>query len=290
MSAVRDPQLAWRIVEKAHRFELGALLRALALAGYRGTEVVLESAITWAYRGSLVQAVRYEEAPPRAIVTLNVGLLGNQGPLPSYVYQLLEPSGNEPLETLLQFFASRLLADEARALCPEEDTALFPHFEGTRGSLRSLLGLGSPVGLHWLFSQVYPELEISVHRSVSTRYVPTAGVILARSCFGDGSAFGGYAPVPIGSIHVALLCNEPTDGARRPWESESVRRLREYVLPSLREHRVHLRVLLVFRDQSSWLLLSPDRHLGHQPLFEERLRTAPRQVRSAVLFDGEVGG
>lgn len=290
MSSAGDPQLARRIVEQAHRFELGALLRALALAGYRGTEVVLESAITWAYRGSLVQAVRYEEAPPRAIVTLNVGLLGNQGPLPSYVYRLLEPSGNEPLERLLQFFASRLLADEARALFPEEDPALFPHFAGTRGSLRALLGLASPVGLHWIFSQAYPELETSVHRRVSMRYVPTAGVVLGRSCFGDGSAFGGYAPVPIGSLHVALLCDEPTDGARRPWESEAVRRLQEYVLPTLREHRMHLHVLLVFRDQPSWMQLSTERHLGHQPLFEERLRTAPRQVRSAVLFSGELGG
>lgn len=290
MSTVPDAQLARCIAEKAHQFDLGALLRALALAGYRGTEVILESAITWAYRGSLVQAVHYQEAPPRAIVTLNVGLLSNQGPLPSYVYRLLEPSGNEPLEVLLQFFAGRLLSDEARALFPEEDTALFPYFEQTRGSLRALLGLGSPVGLHWLFSRVYPELEISVYRSVSTRRIPTAGVVLARSRFGDGSAFGGYAPVPIGSLHIALLCDEPTDEARRPWESEAVRRLREDVLPILREHRLYLRVLLVFRDQPSWLLLSAERHLGHQPVFAERLRTAPRQVRSAVLFDGEVGG
>lgn len=278
------------ISERASRFGLSALLDAVRALGYTDEEIQLASHPTTAHKSSLVQAVRFASPPQRRVlITLNVGLLSPQSPLPSYFQQVIDRQREGALTGFLNFFAHLLLSQSVEGQFPERSGDLFLASPDSLSELRSLMGLRTTYALHWIFDHLYPELGVAVERVQMLRTVQTRSVHLGPWGLGDGATLGGQAQVPVLGIAVSLFADEAMSSAGRPWPQEAERRLREQAMPILQGHGIHLRLLLVLRDQRNFLVLRPQEFLGYVPLYSGPTnKPASRSSRTVILWDGEI--
>jgi hypothetical protein len=153
----------------------------------------------------------------------------------------------------------------------------------------ALLQLGSPMGMHWLFRQVYPELPISVRRSLQKRRVRTEGVHMGESQLGSGCAFGGFTQVPALGIDVRLLCEDGSTPNGKPWANEAEHRLQRQIIPALDHVDLFLTVTLVFLDRQSFAKLAAQHYLGYDPIAAPKAEEGPPPVQQVILFQDEVG-
>jgi hypothetical protein len=107
----------------------------------------------------------------RAVVTINVGLLGTESPLPSYMLKLADAS-TDRLVPFFEYFDHTLLRSRMRMLWPERDSELGLDWSRTRRDISKLVRMDSPAMAHWLFRHIYPELEVSVRRQLTTHRPP----------------------------------------------------------------------------------------------------------------------
>ncbi len=278
-----------RIRELIHRFDVPALLDALHSMGYQDDQIEFMSNPVLSHQAALLEDIEFLEDPPRVLILTNLGLLSGQGPIPSYFYQLLSEQRDTSMTEFLWFFDNALLRQRFGGLFPERDTAIVPDWGEVKRLQLALLQLGAPVGMHWLFRQVYPELPISVQRSVQKRRVRTEGVRMGEAELGSGCAFGGFTQVPVGGIDVRLLCEEWNTPTGKPWAHEAEQRLRRLVMPALESGDLFLTVTLVFLDRQSFAKLAPQHFLGYEPIAAPPSEDLTAPVQQVLLFQGEVG-
>lgn len=279
------------IVARARRFDLGALLDLLRWLGYAEDDIRFDSHQTTVHQSTAIHSVRFLSMPRRSvIIVLNLGWFAPQSALPNYFMKVTAPEHEEALTTFLKFFVQQLLAAGASSLFPERNPKLFKDWSQSCRQLRTLLGLRSLSTIHWVFGVVFPEMEVSVKRTILLRTVRTRGMVLGSWRIGDGAACGGIARVPVSAILIRLVCDEPVSGNGQPWAIEALRRLREQVFPVLSAHGLFLQVELIIRDQSSFMILRRDQYLGYEPLAGAAASPAPapKVARTIVLWTGEV--
>lgn len=279
------------LVADAQRYDLAALRRALAGLGYSDDDIEYRSNQTSCHQSSVVAAVELLRAPRRrAVVSVNLGLLGPQSPLPSYFQKTLDRQADGSLSAFLNFFADRLLRADIAGIFPERDPALFADFGQTRRQILSLLGLRAPSTVHALAQGVFPELEVGVRRTVLMRPIRTRGMIVGEWALGDGAVCGGVSTAPVSALALTLVCDHAETGTGEPWARAAERRLRTALFPLLARSGLFLRVTLVLRDVSSFLVLAPEQHLGYEPLYggEGPVEPHTRTARTVVLWSGEV--
>jgi hypothetical protein len=262
--------LEQHIRERIRHFDMPALLTLLAQEGYGEDDIEYRSHRTLVRQGHLVQDIQFLQAPRRRVIlTVNIGLLSVQSPLPAFLFQSMEqmdPLETERMERFLGYFDHVLLRARFAGLYPEHNAALLPGWEDAAGSRLGLLSLTSPSTLHWLFAQIFPEAEVAVHREVSTQLVTTKGAQLSATTLGDSTALSGFASVPTGGLEVVLFFNERQCGTGVPWAMEGPHRLSRLVLPLFQQTSLPLTVRMVLRDQSAPARLQQDSHLGYAPL------------------------
>lgn len=283
-----------RIVKNAHRYELAALIAELRGLNYTDDAIEFRSNNTVAHQTSLVASVVFEQSPRRALVSVNLSLLSPQSPLPTYFQQAYSSQDGPSLTEFLNFFSHRMVRTDVLGMFPERDPSLFEDFSTTKRQLRCLLGMRAPSTAHWVFQSYFPELEVCVRRTTLERPVRTRGMVLSQWMTGDGSVLGGLAKAPVSALAITLFCDEPETGIGDPWAREADRRLREEIFPLLQSHGLFLEITLVFRDQSTFMVLAPNQFLGYEPLNAGALpppppfELPPRISRSVILFSGEV--
>jgi hypothetical protein len=270
------------LAARAHEFEGGALLDALHDLGYDDHDVVLRSRNSMVRPSALVHELRFERVPRRrVVVTLNLGLLGCESPLPSYILKLAE-SSTDLLVPFFEYFDHTLLRSRLRMQWPERDPELGCDWASTRRDVSKLVRMDSPAMAHWLFRRVYPELDVAVRRHATRRTIPTQPVVLGRTAIGDGSALGGVTDVLCGGLAATIVASEPLALSGVPWQQEAARRLREQLLPQIVDSAIGLTVTLVIRDRPSFLTLSPSSFLGLQPL------QSGSSATKVLIFDGPI--
>jgi hypothetical protein len=273
------------ISRRAAEFDPSALVRLLAYLGYRPEEILFESAAREVSQPTLVHRVEFRSEPVKqAIVTLNLGLLGTQSPLPSYFKRLVEdPDVDEQSFTdFLRFFDHRLLDAWLRSIYPEHDPAIFKDFEKTKQSYLRLLGLNSVSTLHWLIELTYPELGVTVEKGTIMRSVQLEGARLGRCELGGGAVLGGWMRAPVPGYLVTLYADEEHTEFGRPWAEEVMRRLERLVFPAVSEGAIELKVVLVVRSERVWAQLRPGSYLGF-----DRMKGGLRKNREIQVFKGE---
>jgi hypothetical protein len=267
-SPARLSPLEWRIRARAKDFDLGPLLRLLEAEGYGRERVLFESNAEPVASPTLVEAVTFHLEPERrVVVTLNLGLLGTPGLLPSYFLQVAEQLPEpEPFLDFIRFFDHRLLRALVDALHPERDTALVGDWERTKGFYQRMVGVDSPATLQWLFQQVFPELRVTTaRRSFRTRFSgmrPTYGPTPL-----DGTGILGHAyAADVGGFQVELFTDEERDARGRDWPSLVRHRFHQGVLPLLVPARLQLEVALTVRAHGQSARLGPPGLLGYERL------------------------
>ncbi|WP_163992287.1 hypothetical protein [Pyxidicoccus caerfyrddinensis] len=278
-----NPSIEQRITERIQSFDLPALMDLLAKEGYGESDIELRSHRGTVHAPHLVQSITFVRQPRRAIVTLNLGLLSVQTPLPSFFLKAMERLEHDALESFLGYFDHVLLRARVAGLFPERDASLLPGWEGNARHRLGLLRPACPSTLHWLFAHAFPEAEVRVQRATRRQRIDTHGVRLGGTVLGDGNAMGGFATIPTGGMEAWLYTHEATSGTGTPWAVEARRRLRSRVLPHLADTPLLLTVLLVLRDQHGHARIEDTHHLGYEPI----IGGPAEQPRQAVLFSGD---
>lgn len=283
-----------RIAERIQDFDIPALLALLVRMGYRSDQIEFRSHRTTVHQPRLLQDIQFipeefdtrlgKEVPARVEITVNLGLLGVQTPLPSFFFREMDQSDPEKMEQFIGYFDHVLLSARFRGLFPEQDETLLPGWSSKGSSLNrlNLQRLACPSSLHWLCSKVFPEAEVTVRRETRRQRIDARGLRLGRGALGDGAAMGGFASVPMGGVIAWLLLEGSSTGEGKPWAEEARTRVNERILPYLADSEMPLTVIVVLRDQQSFAQLHDTSYLGYDPLFKEGLE----HVRQIILFSG----
>lgn len=272
-----------RIAARAREFDLGPLLRLLEAEGYSAGHILFESNPEPVSAASFVEAVTFHRSPlRRVVVTLNVGLLGANSLLPSYFLEVAEQCPNpESFFDFIRFFDHRLLEGFARALYPENNSALVGDWERTKGFYFRMLGMGSVTTLQWFFQLYFPELRVWVSR-ISFRHITRGHELRTGTSPLDGTAVLGdsYASESTG-FQVELHAEEATDARGQGWPEVVERRIHERLVPLLAPARLRLEVGLTVAAHAVWARLAQRGYLGY-----ERLPGGALLGHRLVVFQG----
>jgi hypothetical protein len=243
------------VARAARDFDAPALLDVLALLGYRESDVTFRGRVGWTSCANVLEAC--ELTDDEAVVSTNIGLLGPQGPLPSFFLEALEALQDPTLLDLIGVLDHHALALRFASLYPERDARLAggTAWEETKRSVTRALGLASPSTLHWLFEQVFPELAVTVRRGRAHRRVLAQDARLGTLRL-SVAALGGDAELPTGGIEVTLIADVPSPD--RSWPAEAARRMREQILPTLAGLELELTVRLRLLEPAHHLRLAID--------------------------------
>jgi hypothetical protein len=263
-----EPAELDQLCANAWRMDLASLFAALRRLGYGWEQLRFASHATLESPSRLIQSLELDDEPRQARITLNLGLLGPQSPLPSYIFKELD-AGTLDAATFFRFigfFDHVALARLLLGIHPELDRQLFADFERTRQEELQLLNLRSTATLHWLFQELFPELAVRVEPVRKTRLLRTRLIRLGNAEIGGEESFGGHARALGPGQRITLFSDGERAGSGRPWPMEARARLDERVLPLLGQYGVQLEVLLVIREQQSWARLHDGSHLGYEQL------------------------
>jgi hypothetical protein len=275
------------ISKRASAFDPIALLDLLAHLGYRPEEILFESHESVASQPRLIHSIEFKKSPIRhVVISLNMGLLATQSPLPTYFRDLLQDADldEQAFAEFLRFFDHRLLQNSILAIYPERDTTVIRDWEQMKLGLLKLLGIRSESTLHWLFQLACPELEVRVDRGTLSRFVKLDGAELGVSVVGDPrTVLGGWTKAPVPGFHVTLFCEEEHTDFGRPWAEDVRRRLDSIVFPVISDAALELKVSLVIRSEKVWAQLRPGSYLGF-----DRIKGGARRNREVQVFKGTV--
>lgn len=288
--ATRRPQIEASLVRAAPQMDLAPLLNALHSIGYSAQSIVYRSQFTTLHQPSLVQAIEFHRAPSGpdassvAVITLNIGLLAPQSPLPSYVFRYLAAQHGSSLSAFLGLCAHHLLRQVVESQV--QILSFAPQGRALAGrQTLTLLGLTTPSTLHWLFGHAFPELEVEITRGTQRIALPARQVTFGATHFGDGSTFGAESRLQVPSLHIQLWAEGLHSATGAPWIREVPARLAAWLWPLFGQHNLYVEVELFIRDASDVLTLGPDAQLGHQPFFSP---DQPWSVRRLPIFRGDV--
>lgn len=275
-----------RIAAGATRFELVALVDLLLEMGYGIDDLFFESYPATVSQESLVHGVEFRTEPSRqVVVTLNMGLLGAQSPLPSYFQKVMDSGSidEEAFITFVRFFEHSVLRSFVLGLYPERSPAFFKDWEETQRCYLKLIGPASIGTLHWLFQIIFPELGVEVERAALRRDLAADPLRLGGAVLGGGGTLGGRASVPVAGFAVRLTSDEETTSRSRPWAEEVHRRLRAVIFPVLEDGDLDLDIVLVIRGQRAFARLQSGGYLGF-----DRIRGGEERHRVVKIFRGGV--
>ncbi|ATB33997.1 hypothetical protein [Melittangium boletus] len=281
-----EEPLERRIRERIRSFDIPALLAVLEASGYADAEIEYRGQRTTVHQSHLVHDIAFIHEPDkRVIITVNMGLLSAQSPLPSFLMQTMDQLDHDRLERFIGYFDHLLLRDCFAGLYPEREESLLPGWRQAERDRLRLLRPTCPSTLHWLFSKVFPEVELSVRREVRQQRLPARELRMGASALGEGDSMGGFASIPTGGVEVKIHCDEPRASNGVLWAEEALRRFNEELSPLLSETVLMLTVILVLRDQESVLRLARDSPLGYYAL-----QDSPAQTQQVVIFSGDTTG
>ena len=284
------PGFEARIVREARRFELKPLLDLLIARGYPREELLIEGTHEGRSTG-FVEAVRFEKEPVRnVVVTVNLGLLGDNTLLPSYFFKMIDRTPEpERFYDFVRFFDHRLIENLLRALYPDEDGALYRDWSEVLHSFFRMLGPGSIATLHWIAQRYFPDLGVEVRRWAFSDTSEAHAAVTGESLL-DGSAILGRSyTADTAGFAIDLFADEEKNERGRAWPNIVKLRLNEQVLPLLAPFRVPIRVRLTVRHHASWSKVDVPFAAARGYLGYERIEGDANSGHTTVIYRGVAG-
>ncbi|MFU8788587.1 MAG: hypothetical protein ACNA7G_06120 [Methylobacter sp.] len=275
-----------RIVRNIRRFDPISLMKLLVYLGYEMEQILFCSHFSNCSQSRLLEAIEFRKSPKKAVVTLNLGLLGGQSVLPNYLFQQVDNNtiDGQRFAEFFGYFDDRLLRRFLLAIYPEFDgTALEQAWEERKRTALYTLRLDSIATLHWLMQLVFPELQTRVEKVTLQRHIDLGAPILGKTRLGHQAVFGKIKKLPVPGRRVTLITDEENFTGGQPWPFEIEQRLDKLVFPLLRGADLQLEVWLLIRTQGTWLGLKQNSYLGYENLLSDTL-----QVRRIRIFSGRI--
>jgi hypothetical protein len=293
--ASRDLDLERRLRARAQQFDLRALLALLRARGFRRHEIFFRGTGQGTAAG-LIEAIHFPPENRHVIITVNLGLLGDNSLLPSYFLEAIEKHPDRDVRQsfyhFINFFDHRLLRAFFEALYVEDGQAIFRDWAQARRSFLHMVAVDSPGTLHWLAQMYFPELRVHTSRALVTTESASHTFRVGESRL-DGSGILGHRYQAEGAgLELDLIAEEETTARGEGWAPVVKRRLEASLLPRLAPFRLHLVVRLRVLAHTSWARLgSPPgpRDKFHGFLGYDRLETREPSGHTIVIFRGRTG-
>lgn len=280
------PDLKLQVGKRIREFDPLSLLLVLKRLGYSLEQILFRSHPSICSQDALFEEIRFRSQPsPHVVVSVNMGLLGAQTSLPSYFLKRMDRDDIDSARFVefIQFFDHPLLFNFFRSIYPEVDARVFPDYEENHRRQLLMLGLRSPVTMHWMFHLVFPELDVRVEKAVLQRTLETRPFILGKSNLGRDSVLGRTFAAPIHGLRVHLFSDSEFSPDGTPWVKIIGRRLDDLIFPLLRAVGVELEIFLILRGQKSWARLKSGSYLGY-----DAFKGAREKQRRLLVFSGNV--
>lgn len=285
-----DPAFEERVRSKARSFELKPLIDLLLARGYRREQLLFESNREGGAT-SLVHAVEFRQGAGASIlITVNLGLLGDNATLPSYMLREVENSKDpQRFYDFIRFFDHRLIENYVRAAWPEDDPAVYGDYALLCNAVLKLVGLDSISSLHWFMQAMFPELRVSVQRgdflAVTTSHACRTGI----SRLDGSSVIGRIYESEAQGFLVELVTEEESYDNHRTWAAVVRSRLKDRCFPVLAPFRLPMRVVLTVLSHASWARLEGNLVKATGYLGYDRIRATTDSRHSVVIFSGTTG-
>ena len=284
------PAFEERLTREARRFDLKPLLDLLTAKGYPREEILFEG-IQDGSASTLVEAVRFRKKPVRGVViTLNLGLLGDNSLLPSYFFHVIEGTAEpERFYDFIRFFDHRLITNLRRALYPEDDPTIYRDWTEVLRSFFRMLGPSSVSTMDWLARLYFPELGVQVRRWAFSDSSAAHSFITGESTLDGTGIIGRLYKSDMAGLSLDLVAEEELDARGRAWPYVVRLRLNEHFLPLLSSFRIPLRVRLTVQSHASWAKV--DVPFARQPgyLGYERIRGDAESGHTTLIYRGVTG-
>jgi len=275
------------VSERIHDFDIISLLYLLETMNYSPEEIRFRSHNSICSQSGLIYDIAFRQEPVReAVITMNMGLLGVQSPLPSYFRKKMEIDevGRGALADFIGYFDHHLIRDYICNIYPEINSYFFPHWEQTKRRYLQILNPKSISTLHWLFQIVFPEIRVQVENAVLSDNVRTKPVLLGKSVLGTDAVFGNKTNVPIDGRRVTLFTEEELTDTQLPWPKEIRNRLTRLIFPVLQPTGIDMEIVLVLKSQKRWVRLHAETYLGY-----DRIQSGKETYRRIRIFRGHIG-
>jgi len=260
-----DPQRGEaQLTAAARRFELPALLRVLRQRGYAAEDIWFESARGAPASPGVIDSLRFDGSPRRAIVRLTAGLLGVDGPLPSYFRRFAEEVGDpRPFLSFVRFFDHVVAANLSYVAYPVDGVA---QRSPLARAYQVIAGARSPARLHALVRAIVPELPVEVVPAVLAQREPNAAARLGDARL-DGTALVGWSHrTEIAGLVVRLYAEVEHDDRERPWADVVRERCERVLVPLVRRGARAVEVRVRFGSYAGRAQLAPRAQLGLEPI------------------------
>lgn len=285
-----DLEFEQSVQRHARKFGLKSLVDLLMRRGYRRDQLLFESNRE-GNATSLVHAVEFPSGTGGPIViTVNLGLLGDNALLPSYFLREIENSPDpQRFYDFIRFFDHRLIESYLRASWPEDDVSVFGDFAKAQRAISNVVGYESVSSMHWLAQVVFPELRVRVQRGSFVSSTTSHACRTGMSKLDGSTVIGRVYESEAQGFLVELITEEELFDAHRSWAAIARRRLADGFFPTLAPYRLSVRVVLTVLSHASWA------HIESQPreatgyLGYDRLRGKPDTQHRVVLFSGVAG-
>jgi len=277
--------LETKIAKKIHSFDPVSLLHLLDFLGYRPEEILFKSHMSTSSQSSLIQGIEFHQEPVRqVIISVNLGLLSAQSPLPSYFLKKMDKGSIDTLCFIdfIEYFDHFLILNYLINLYPELNTKIHADWELTKRRYLLMLDFKSCSTLHWLFQLAYPELEVRVEKAMLQRVLQTNRICLGETILGTDAMFGEEKAVPIYGRQITLFSEDELTDSGEPWPREIKKRLDDLVFPILSSVGIDLEIVLTIRAQKSWVKLSCESYLGY-----DNMQGGKASYRRIRIFRGQ---
>ena len=275
-----------KISKRIRDFDIVSLLHVLNQAGYQNEDIQFRSHPSLCSQESLIQDIEFRNKPEHlAVISLNMGLLGPQSPIPSYFQKMIDTGRMDALSfyQFIGYFDHFLLWNYIQSVYPESNYYRSPTAVVQRmGTLKSI-PLTSPSTLHSLLRMVVPELGVHVEKAVMQHDVKTISLRLGKAVIGSDATFGEKKRVPVHGMRIVFYSEEETTALGDPWSKEIQKRFRELLLPILGGLGLQVEMLLIIRTQASYAKLHSQSYLGY-----DKIRGGEEKMRSIRLFRGRI--
>jgi hypothetical protein len=292
--AATDPEaradLERRIRAKARRFDLRVLVRLLLANGYAPESILFQGNPEGGATG-IVHDVEFRTRPHRVVlVTVNLGLLGDNSLLPSYFLQEVEKSRDpDRFFDFIRFFDHRLVNNYLYAVYPEDDPFAYPDYGEVQRAFVSMGGFASIATLAWLGQAYFPEFGVNVRRGAFERSTEAHAFRTGEGALDGTSVIGRYYRSDAQGFVLELVAEEETNSRGRSWAALVRKRLRDRLMPVLAPFRIPLMVRLRVLQHASWAKLDFPSQEESGYLGYDRIRGDPDSGHTVVLFAGTTG-
>jgi hypothetical protein len=283
-------QLERKIRERARAFDLLTLVQLLERSGYPRDTILFQGNIEGGAT-SIVHDVEFRERPaPTVLISVNLGLLGDNSLLPSYFLREVEKSDDpERFYDFIRFFDHRFVTNYLYGVYPEADRVVYPDYGSVQQAFLRMGGFASVATLVWLGQLYFPELRVTAHRGAFPQSTEMHAFRTGESPLDGTSVIGRFYKSEAQGFSLELVAEEETNARGRSWAAIVRKRLKERLLPILAPFRFPLLVKLRVLHHASWARLDLPTEEESGYLGYDRIKGDPESGHSVVLFLGTTG-